>query len=129
MNNLVKYLLLLLIITSTSFSQNSYTNSPRKSVETHLKYLQPDNYKPEISAQTLYPSSNINTQKELAVKLKKIYDIKGHYIQLDEIPNEPDYIDTNSNKNKYTPVPELPEVYLEKIDGGWLYSEETVNSI
>lgn len=129
MKSLIKYLVLFLIILSNSFSQSKLTETPRMSVETHLKYLQPDNFKPEISAQTLNSNKNISEQKELAIKLKKIYDIKGYYIQIEEIPNESDYVDTNSNKNKFIPVPELPEIYLEKVGTKWLYSKETVSII
>lgn len=72
--NIIRITLLFLLFGSTLLSQNikELTNSPRKTMETHLKYLQKDNYNPEISAKTLNISKAGNEKSiELAIKLKK----------------------------------------------------------
>lgn len=129
MKNFILLAFLTIFISTVLVAQNDLTNTPRKTVETHLKYLQPENYKPEISAQTLNSDVNLATKKELAIKLKKIYDINGYYIQIIEIPNSLDYSDSITGKNKYTPIDELPDIYLTKVGNNWLYSEESVESI
>jgi len=129
MKNFIIIVLLTVFISSVSDAQNELTNTPRKTVETHLKYLQPDNYSPEVAASTLNSNSDLATRKDLAIKLKKIYDINGYYIRIDEIPNSHDFKDSITSKSKYIPVDELPEIYLTKVGNKWLYSKETVENI
>ncbi len=129
MKKFILIVLLTVMILSVSVAQNELTNTPRKTVETHLKYLQPDNYSPEIAASTLNTNSDLATRKDLAIKLKKIYDINGYYIRIDDIPNSHDFKDSITGKSKYIPVDELPEIYLTKVGNQWLYSKETVENI
>jgi MscS family membrane protein len=109
---------------------NELTQSPRATMETHLKYLQKENYKPEIAATTLNIKNNsdINSQ-QLAIKLKKILDARGLYVILEDIPDNPNFKDSHQNKNIFIPFKSVPEIYLKKIDNNWLYSTETINNI
>lgn len=109
---------------------NELTQSPRTTMETHLKYLQKENYKPEIAATTLNIKNNsdINSQ-QLAIKLKKILDARGLYVILEDIPDNPNFKDSHQNKYIFIPFKSVPEIYLKKIDNNWLYSTETINNI
>lgn len=109
---------------------NELTQSPRATMETHLKYLQKENFKPEIAATTLNIKNNsdINSQ-QLAIKLKKILDARGLYVILEDIPDNPNFKDSHQNKNIFIPFKSVPEIYLKKIDNNWLYSTETINNI
>ncbi|GAB4251248.1 MAG: hypothetical protein Kow0027_15120 [Saprospiraceae bacterium] len=104
--------------------------SPYNTVYSHLYYLQPDSYRPELAARTIYlPGDSLRAQ-ELAIMLKQIMDGKALYVRLEEIPDKPDYVDTLSGKAIYKLFPvQLPDVFLRKIDGKWYYSPETVAAI
>lgn len=115
----------------TSISENNEPlSTPYKTVEQHLANLQPDNYHPKIAAQTLAvidPDSE--EAKDLAIKLLKIFDGNNFLVVMEDIPNDPDYIDSASGKKKYVVFDKYPEIYVEKINKRWLYSKETVKAI
>lgn len=105
--------------------------SPYNTILSHLFYLQEDSYRPGIAAQTLYNVPDQERAKRLAIRLKQIFDGEGLFVQIRSLPQDPDFTpDTLSGENYYTLFPEeLPEVYVEKIDGRWYYSQETVAAI
>ena len=104
--------------------------TPYNAVRTHLAFLQKNNYQPEKAAQALNvqdPSSS--RAKELAIKLKKIYDARGLFIIVEDIPRDPNFRDTVTGKNVYQLFEEMPDVFLRKVNGKWRYSKETLASI
>ncbi len=126
---------ILFIICQNTFSQSA--NAPEPSLENpyntmyvHLYYLQPDTYHPDIAAVTLFRSKDSLALIQDAIKLKQIFDGNGLYVRLNQLPQTQDYIDSTTNKPYYTPFPlKLPDVYLEKVNGKWFYSKETINQI
>jgi MscS family membrane protein len=94
--------------------------------------LQEGNFHPEIAAKALNLTriGDVNANA-LAVKLKQIFDGKGVYVRINEIPNERNYIDSLANNDqKYFFDKEiLPAVYLEKVGNKWLFSAYTVYHI
>lgn len=103
--------------------------TPHNTIYSHLYYLQPENYRPELAARTLYGVADSARAVELAIWLKQIYDGLGLYVPVQSLPRTPDYTDT-LGRPRYAPFPdELPEVYVEKINGKWYYSEATVKAI
>ena len=123
-------LFLLLNLSLLSQNRDELTSNPRKTIETHLKYLQQDNYRPELSALTLNIAISGNKKsEELAKKLKRILDERGLYVVIDNIPDNANYKDKIRNESVFIPFKSVPEIYLRKVDGNWLYSKETVNNI
>lgn len=123
-------LFLLLNLSLLSQNRDELTSNPRKTIETHLKYLQQDNYRPELSALTLNTAISGNKKsEELAKKLKRILDERGLYVVIDNIPDNANYKDKIRNESVFIPFKSVPEIYLRKVDGNWLYSKETVNNI
>ena len=105
-------------------------SSPYRAVFTHLFYLQEENYQLDMSAQVFAPNKiGIKKAKELAVKLKHVYDGKGYYIEMDELPKDVNYYDSSIQKHKYIVVDELPEVFLVQRNGNWYYSDITIATI
>ncbi len=103
--------------------------TPYNTVYSHLYYLQSDSYQPELAARTLYGVPDSAQAIRLAIMLKQIYDGLGLYVPVQEVPRDPDFTDT-SGRARYVLFPfELPEVYVEKIDGRWYYSAATVKAI
>ncbi|PKL85558.1 MAG: mechanosensitive ion channel protein [Ignavibacteriae bacterium HGW-Ignavibacteriae-1] len=104
--------------------------SPYDAVYTHVRYLQDDMYKPEISASTFDIGGSSEAEAdEIALMLLQIYKSKNLDVNLENIPDDPDYIDSVSGKHKYAPFPQMPEIYLVKKGDKWVYSRETVRKI
>ena len=103
--------------------------SPSDALWVHLHYLQSDNYEPGISASTFRGADSLS-RVDLAVQLKQIYDGSGLYVRINQVPQDPDYVDSISLEHFYTPFPEeLPQIYLEKIGDQWFYAQEVAASI
>jgi len=141
------YILLLIICVSSSFNNEIYgqpassnqeatsdpeinLNSPYGAVFTHLKYLQDDSFRPDLSAKP-FLRSGISQERaeELAIKLYQYYNAKGFYIDLEQIPREPNYFDSTKNKASYEVVPLHHEIYVEKVGNSWLYSNQTIGEV
>jgi MscS family membrane protein len=105
-------------------------SSPYGAVLTHLKFLQDDNYQPEIAAKP-FQQQGISEERaqELALKLLQYYNAKGYFIDVDAIPREPDYIDSSSNRAQYQVVPLHPEIFVERRGANWYYSQVTLAEI
>lgn len=105
--------------------------SPFETIRTHLEYLQPDSYEPDKAAQTLDAAGLSPEQKRrLAIQLIQIYDGRGLFVDLEAIPNDPNYTDSLTGEHRYVLFPEeLPDVYVVKKGKKWLYSAKTVKKI
>ena len=103
--------------------------SPYHAIQTHLYYLQPDSYQPAISAKAFQLADTVKAQR-LAIQLKQVLDGKGLFVHMNLLPQAADYRDSLTQKPFYTPFPQqLPEVYLEKTDSLWHYSQQTAEAI
>ncbi|MFK5891400.1 MAG: mechanosensitive ion channel family protein [Flavobacteriaceae bacterium] len=133
----MKYLLsLFLFIGFFGFAQQSNEtqaklNSPYATVHTHLYFLQQDSYQPELAAKTIFGLKGKKAAQK-AIKLKKILDGRGLFVDMDKLPKNPNFKDTTqvSNPHVYPLFPvKMPEIYLEKVGDNWYYSESTVENI
>lgn len=106
--------------------------SPYHTILSHLYFLQEDSYFPDSAAMTLYVKDPLSEgAKDLAIQLKEFMDGAGYYIDLEDIPQNPDYRDTISGKHKYSPIPEEDQVFVYRKNGTdeWIYSYTTVKTI
>lgn len=124
-----------MLLTLFSFAQppvSENLKSPYNTVYTHLYFLQEDSYDVEKSASTIYGKS-LQEAEEIAIKIKQVLDGKGLRVAVNQLPKDANYLDTISSfekLNKYVLFPgQLPEIYVEKINGSWYYSRETVANI
>ena len=105
-------------------------SSPYAAIYTHLFFLQNDSFFPEISARAfLQPGINQEEAMEAAIKLKQVFDGRGFYIQMASLPVDPMYVDSVSGQHIFTPVSNLPEIYLQRTNNLWLYSLESISHI
>jgi len=124
-------LIIAFFITSIGFSQNEPKidlSNPNATIYTHLYFLQPDSYQPEKAAKTIYGYKG-EEAIDKAVKLKKILDGKGLYVDFTKISTNPKFSDTTAYKigNRFTIFPvRMPQISVEKYGDNWLYSRETV---
>ncbi|WP_421889957.1 mechanosensitive ion channel family protein [Marinoscillum sp.] len=123
----------LCFISFWGFSQDSLfvdLSSPYAAVRTHLYYLQEDHYNENLAA---VPFGLPGIEKEdamlSAIKLKQIWDGEGTYINMDELPRNPNYRDSTRNRAQYVISRDRPEIFLEKRGNEWMYSKSTITSI
>ena len=133
----MKKILLLCLIATTCVLSLHGQSGPRPTLEDphntafiHLYYLQDETFYPEVAARALNVQGDSATVSQLAIQLKQIYDGLGLYVQLNNIPEDANFIDSTSQKSIFVPFPtELPEVYMEKVGNRWLYSSTTVDHV
>lgn len=107
-------------------------STPHNTTLSFFHNLQEGNFKPEISAKALDVSRMADANaNSLAVKLKQVFDGKGVYVRINEIPNERNYVDSlaNNDQKYFFDKNLLPTVYLEKVGNRWLFSAYTVHHI
>lgn len=105
-------------------------STPRQAVNTHLYYLQDDHFFPHLSIQAL--DGEGISEEELqtrAIQLKQIYDGLGFFVDIEEIPNDPEYQDSLTESNKYIVYEAEPEIYLTLENGRWRYAARSVRAI
>lgn len=121
-------------INSQAFQDNNLEynlSTPRNTMQTHINYLQEDNYHPEIAAKAINPKyvSSQEEAKTLAIKLLQVYRAEGILIDFGDMPNETNHVDSVSKKSIYRISSSLPDVYLQKDGNRWYYSKKTIQSI
>ncbi len=134
---LIQYSLALIFILNTvvgiygqSTKQNADLTTPFNTIYNHLFYLQPEQYRPALSSQSFSLAKDSLASINNAIHLKQILDARGLYVYMSTIPDKVNFIDSLSGKSIFTPFPnKLPDVYLQKIEDKWLYSEETNHQI
>ena len=106
-------------------------NSPHGSVKTFLDNLQPEHRNDSLAALPFKTSDrSLEEAKKSAVKFKRILDGRGIFVYLDEIPKNPTYQDSVSNKNKYVLLDEYPNIFLLKAgDNNWYFSDSSIDKI
>ncbi|WP_375578353.1 mechanosensitive ion channel family protein [Marivirga tractuosa] len=131
------FLILFIFFTHSVISQNEDTEplspnsleSPKSTVNIFLKNLQEDDFHPEVAAKTLNPKFVKGKDSEqIITQLKQILDGAGVLIDIDEIPDNPNYADSTDQKRYYLSEFEFPEIYLERSNGKWYFSKKTINT-
>ncbi len=105
-------------------------SSPYNTLSTHINNLDEDHYDPKVAAEVFNQSNRTEEQaKELAIKLLQIYKGAGIIINFSQVPTEPNYTDSLSEKHRYYISDKYPEIYLEKKGNKWYYSEKAAERI
>lgn len=129
-----KLLFLIFLFPFFSNAQDSIRvdlSNPHASIYTHLYFLQTDSYEPKKAAKTIFGLSE-EKAIEKAIKIKQVLDGKGLYVDVNRIPTNPNYKDTigYSSYSRYVLFQDrMPQIYVEKIEGKWYYSSETIAKI
>lgn len=131
----MKKLLLFLVLISTSLIAQEEIkvdlSNPNSSIYTHLYFLQSDSYEPEKAAASIYGYEGKEAER-IAIKIKQILDGKGLRVDFSKVPVDPMYSDTTDYKigNRYVLFPyQMPQIYIEKVEDSWYYSEETTKLV
>jgi len=138
MQKIILYISLMLLPLSVFAQQENTTDAaalvnlsnPKATVNTFLSNLQEDNFKPDVAAQTLIPTASTIDRNEIVIKIKQVLDGAGVLIDIDDIPDNSNYIDSSKSKQRYYLAElEYPEIYLEKKNANWYFSEKTIKKI
>ena len=126
--------LLVLILSPATYSQDfePSTASPYQTIFTHLHFLQPESYQPELSALALDPEVVQDSLLRIkrSIQLKQILDSEGLFVNLEQLPKQTDFVDTSKGKSEYTLFPDKkPQIYLVRKDDNWYYSSQTIKLI
>ena len=106
-------------------------SNPKATIYTHIYFLQKDSYEPKKSAKTIY-GKNEEEAVDMAIKIKRVLDGKGLIIDFNHIPMDSSFVDTLGyvTQHKFVLFPErMPLISVEKKEGSWYYSEETIQNI
>ena len=131
MKKLLFYFLFSSFFTNAQETVHVDLSNPHATIYTHLYFLQADSYQPKKAAATILGLEE-KLAIEKAIKIKKIFDGKGLFIDINKVPNNPNYNDTisSSSSYKYVLFPlRMPQISLEKIGENWYYSSETIGNI
>lgn len=107
-------------------------STPRSLVIGFSKYTSENNWRPDVAQQIIFVKHLPHKDERIdrIEKLKRFLDGKGVLVNLAEVPNDPDYIDTlHMDLHEYVITPRFAELYLQKIGDRWYLSEESVNKI
>ena len=104
--------------------------SPYHTIRTHLDFLDAENYYPDSAARAfMYPGAKPGQAREAAIKFKQILDGRGYLIDPERVPQNPQYTDTVTGNNLYTPLEQFPDIYLIRREGKWTYSQHSLKAI
>ena len=102
-------------------------STPYNTIITHILFLEDSLYNPDLASQTInFSKKNKKRKEELAIKLKQIYlASKMRVLDFSILSKDSNYIDSLTHRHIYYPNPQLPNLFLEKVGGVWLYSGST----
>lgn len=129
----ILFIACLLSSLASNAQQDSIVNlrNPKATIYTHLYFLQSDSYQPKKAASTVYGLSEKEAIKKV-IKIKRVLDGKGLFVDFGSIPKNPNYQDTieYATVSKYILFPDrMPLISVEKIEENWYYSSETIKEI
>lgn len=128
-------LVLALLLPLASNAQNITLDSlglksPYQSIYTLLFHLNEEGYDPPKAASVISDSNLTEKEKiKIAVKLKQVLDGEGIYIYMDEVPKNPNYVDTTTFKNQYVLDDKFPNIFLTKNNGLWKFQSRSIEAI
>ena len=114
-------------LASSQIDSSEVNLTPYGVIYNHLYYLQDDSYDADRAALS-FPD-NVEAPDQLAVQLKRVLDGKGFYVDINRLPQDPNYRDSLSNEDIYFIDKDEARIYVEKQDGKWYYSRTTIAQV
>jgi MscS family membrane protein len=125
------FLILFALAQLSAFSQNNrQLSSPYHTLSYFQNNLTDEHHYPDSASRTFYPGHiKKGDAARLAVKLKQIIDGRGIYVDLEKVPNTPEWKDSVTLKHHYQLHKNYPDIYVEKIGSSWYFSKTTTDRI
>ncbi|BDD02960.1 mechanosensitive ion channel family protein [Aureibacter tunicatorum] len=105
------------------------TRTPQKTIVSLLAFLQDDRFDPAIASATIAGDYTKGEKIGYALKIKQIIDKKEAEVDLSEIPDKRLYKDKTSKERIYILFEDFPDLYLERINSNWLFSEHSIDNL
>ncbi|PSR02825.1 MAG: mechanosensitive ion channel protein, partial [Bacteroidetes bacterium SW_11_45_7] len=121
---------LLSLLANEAASQDSVNlSSPSRTIATYTKHIGGDQYELSLAGKC-FNTGDQDKNESLAWELKQVLDAKGLVLRPAELPSDSAYLDTVTQKHHYVIFPEeLPQISLQRQNGRWYFSEETVKAV
>jgi MscS family membrane protein len=74
------------------------------------------------------PADMVGTRAELSEQLYQVLDARGLTLDPDALPAEPEFRD-EAGRHRVVPLPELPELVLERTGQRWLWTRSSIRAI
>ena len=106
-------------------------DNPQFAIRSFFECFDKSEYAPEKAVRAMN-TTNLRggeDKRDLAIKLKKIIDAGGLYIDVKRVSLDPNFVDSVTMTNQYKVVEDIPEIYLEKYKDKWMFSATTVENI
>jgi MscS family membrane protein len=106
--------------------------TPRRALDNFLKWQNPPSIDMAVASEAfaINPDLSEARREELARQLKAVLDARGLFVYLEDVPDDPDYVDETTDEARFTLFPaRLPEVELVRVSGRWLFSQSTLRAI
>jgi len=104
-------------------------SDPQSTVRNFLVRQTPPDIDLSVAAEgfSINPGLSEDRRGELAAQLKAVLDARGLVVHIEDVPNDPSYVDEASGLARYRLFPvRLPEISVVAQNGRWLFSRETV---
>jgi MscS family membrane protein len=113
------------------YGQGGNLRSPHQTTQFFLKNLQHDNYQPQQAAKAFLWATEGDQQKavEYAIKWKQVLDGSGHYIDLESIPKNWNYLDSSEMSHKFIISDDFPNIALIRVNQQWVFSKASLPAI
>lgn len=109
---------------------NFSLKNPRAAVRSHLFFLQEENMDVAKAAKAIRGEDlEAEDRQALARQLKQIFDGSGTFIELTDIPEDPNYLDSLTGKARFIVSKRFPELYVQRYGDEWQYSAKSVAAI
>lgn len=118
---------LLLLLAPASAAEPPSCEHPRIAADTLLAWLQPESYSP-TKASTCLDLAPGQDGRDVAIKIKKVLDARGHWIPVPDLPTDPNYEDEEGRQRVELVGDDLPQAFLVKVGDRWLWSSEIVQA-
>lgn len=110
------------------YTQHNPNYSPFHVLYTQHYYLSTQNYDPAKAAQA-FRSGTRSDREKLAIRLNQVMNGKGLRINPDVLPRDRNFMDSVTLTHTFQPFPRQPEIYVERVNGRWYFSEATAEAI
>lgn len=128
MLNRICVALIVLLTTTSAIAQSDPCANPRIAVSSLFDWLQPGHRDARQASRCFQESGRNEIQNsELATRVKGLFDARGLYVQIDQLPSDPNYIDPATNRAEVAVHPSLPSISVARqADGRWLWTSTSL---
>jgi MscS family membrane protein len=105
--------------------------SPKAAVLNWLGDLQAGQYNEARAALCAVPPEGMSEEelREAHVRLKRVFDARGIYVRVDDLSEDPDYIDPATGLRRVPVSRLMPDVFVVKSGERWVLSRSTLDRV